>query len=329
MRVRFRGVFGAVTAGALVATVLSATTAQAAAASSCRPRPGSEACLSYLFADGGAHFSAAQWRADIARASRPNQALYAKYKRLFDEAKTAAEKQKILAKYDALAHGSAVGPNTPMPSMRTTYAVCRHLLVSQGYRYAPAMCAPWYANFQVITGWQLQEGNGQVDIEVFGYSRSGGPKETGQIAFLQFPTNPHLPDGGAWTAMDSPLPLIAWFRLVRSQKYDPAMLKVKDTSGGTLATNESLSAAQFLGFWGYGYAPTEFSVEARRLMATAGFNPVEAGGPDVLPGHAWPAFTSRALTPSVLRTAGWEYVNWPERALGGGGLPGLYAHGSA
>lgn len=324
---RGRHLFGSVLAAVVMTTSVGLGAVQVAAASSCRPTPGSEACLSGLFADNGAHFNAATWQRDITAAENPNAGLYAKFEALFRAAKTVAKKLKVEKEYEALTKSTGNGPPTPVPSWTAANKVCRRLLVGQGYKYAKFLCQQWYAGFEVATGWKMQESNGQTTITVYGYTPNS-KLVNGEIAYLQFPKWVQMPDTAAWTAEDSPLPLISWFRVMRSQRFDPGMVHLKSDQGGTLGDNESISAAQFLGFWGYGYSPVFWSTELRRLMTDAHFNPLMAGGPNVAdPAKTWPVWTSRVLNSKVLRAAGWEYVAWPEVAIARDGLPGMYGTG--
>lgn len=299
----------------------------AGAKTGCVPRPGSEACLSYLFADNGTHFSAVKWQADITKAEGTTPGLNAKFHRLITKAKTQAEKTKVVQWFLKAIHGGGTQPGGDVPSWTTANSVCRKLLTGQGYKYARSLCQQWYAGFEVATGWKMQESNGQTTITVFGYTPNS-KLVNGEIAYLQFPKWVQMPDTAAWTAEDSPLPLISWFRVMRSQRFDPGMVHLKSDQGGTLGDNESISAAQFLGFWGYGYSPVFWSTEVRRLMTDAHFNPLMAGGPNVAdPAKTWPVWTSRVLNSKVLRAAGWEYVAWPEVAIARDGLPGMYGTG--
>jgi len=285
----------------------------ASAQGRCVPRPGTQECLARMFADGGAHFNAKAWQRDIAVADGQVGALYAKYKRLFEAAKTSAAKEKVLEEYAKVSADSIAGPPTPVPSWSRVDAVCKHLMTSQGYRYDSGLCKFWWQNFVIITGWQMDRAGGVTKIIVSGYLADEGPVRTTTVATLQFPGAVPMPNTAAWTAVDSPLPLIAWFQTERRQVWNPTVITNK--TDVTVPIHESASAAQFLTMWGWGDAAVEFSSSVRALMVKAGFNPVAAGGPNVVPGAAWPAFGSRGtVTAAQLRAAGWLHP-FPERAL--------------
>ena len=302
----------------------------AGAEATCVPRPGSAACLLGVFADNGTHFNAAVWQKEITVATNPNQTLYKKFLNAFNAAKTTAAKVKALLQYQKAAGVTNAGPPTPLPSWPTANRVCKMLLTTAGFKYHVGMCRNWWGGFPVVTSWQAQIGYPDDQITIMGYSPRARVKEIQEIATFQFPKWVPMPDTAAWTAVDSPLPLIAWFRTERSQRFDYGMVHLYYNSHPTLGDNESISAAQFLAFWGYGYTPIFFSTEVRHLMADVGFNPIMAGGPNVPnPAKAWPAWTSRALDPKVLKASGWLYTAWPEIAIARLGLPGMYATGVA
>lgn len=317
--------FGAAVAAAMLTAGVGLGALPVEAKGACVPRPGSEACLSYLFADNGAHFSTKVWQADILKAEGTTPSLAAKFERLIRRAKTQAEKTKIDQWFEKTIRGSPT--SAVFPSWPTANRVCKKLVTTAGWKYHVGSCQFWYDNFGVVTGWQLQEGNGESVIQVYGYTPRSHLTPGPDLATLQFPGDTKMPDTAAWTAQDSPLPLIAWFNIERRQRFDSGMLHLQSDQGGTVGDNESISAAQFLAFWGYGYVPLFWSNELRALMKDAGFNPIMAGGPNEPPGAGLAPFTSRVLDASVLRAAGWDYTAWPEVALAPIGFPIIYATG--
>jgi len=287
----------------------------ASAQGRCVPRPGTQECLARMFADGGRYFNAKAWQRDIERANGNSPNMIAKYKAKFEallqRAKTQAEKNKLVARYAKLV--GTTSQTTPVPSWSRVDAVCKHLMTSQGYRYDSGLCKFWWQNFVIITGWQMDRAGGVTKIIVSGYLADEGPVRTTTVATLQFPGAVPMPNTAAWTAVDSPLPLIAWFKNERKQVYVPGTTKMINTI--PLGMRESASVSQLLGLWGWGDANVEFSTALRKLLADADFNPVAAGGPNVLPGAAWPAFGTRGtVTATQLRDAGWLHP-FPEKAL--------------
>lgn len=319
-----RHLLGSVLAAVAVATSLSLGTVQVAAATSCRPAPGSEACLSYLFADGGAHFNATVWQADIMKAEGTTPGLDAKFHRLITKAKTQAQKTKVVQWFLTAIHGGGTQPGSGVPSWAMADRMCHKVMPSVGFKYAKSVCQSWYGNFAIVTGWKMWEGDNHTQIDILGYPQAQ-PNDGPNLAVLDFPGWVKMPDTAAWTAEDSPLPLIAWFQTMRHQRFDPGALHLKPTQAGTLGDKESAAATQFLAFWGWGYAPVFFSTGVRHLMADAGFNPIMAGGPNLpFPAKAWPAWTSRALHPVALRASGWLYTTWPEACMSPSGVPILF-----
>lgn len=302
-----------------IAVAIGGGVAQAAVASGCRVTSGSTTCLSHLFRNNGTEFNASVWAQDLSVAQgNASPALLARYRRLFAKALTSKEKRAILARYNRVAHITAKSLYGTFPPISQALAMCRRLLQAAGYRYDKSACEDWYASgFDIITSWQYSGPGSNAGIAVYGFNPNhmNQPQE---IAELQFPGSVPGVENAAWRVVDSPLPLIAWFKAERSVRYEPS------ASQSSLAGKEWPSAAQFLGFWGYGYTPVLFSPEVRRAMKAAGFNPLMAGGPNVPPGRSWPSWTTRSM--ATLRVAGWRY-DWPEAALDVGGLPQLAGHG--
>ena len=298
----------------------------ASAQGRCVPTPGTQECLSRLFADNGVHFNAKAWQADIDASMGTSPGLLAELKKKLAATKG---KQALVAKvvrwFDAATAGNGSGgPPTRVPSWSRVDAVCRHLMTAQGYKYDSGLCRYWWQNFVVVTGWQMDRAGGVTKIIVSGYLADQGPTHTNTVATLQFPKPVPMPDTAAWTAEDSPLPLIAWFNTERRVVW-----KAPGTHGGpvTISDHEMFSVGQLLGLWGWGDANVEFSTALRKLFDDAGFNPVAAGGPNIVPSAAWPAFGSRGLlSAKALKAAGWLHP-FPQVAMDvavGNPLAGLF-----
>lgn len=338
MKIRLRmGGVGAVALAVLVASLIPAVTA--AKAPTCKPTPGSTACLSWMFRDDGAHYNAKAW-AQIVQESvgNPKKAGNAKlrehYQELLNKAKTNAQAIKIVHQYETAIGAANVGKDYGrFWSKAYAYKVCDRSLKMAGFRPGAEICSSWYGSESyIITGWQFVGGatNGVLQVNaIYPNMRfQGGMMPQAGLIEMLVPNGIHAKITPAWHAPDSPLPLIAYFNAERDLRFEGAPSSLTGDNQG-VAHGNAMAVGQLLAFWGYDDAPTVLGKNVLKVMKAAGFDPVMAGGPNVPAGTALPSFGHRPMVgPKTdipgLRAAGWRY-QWPAAILLGDGVPALPA----
>lgn len=280
------------------------------------------AALGYLFRSNGAHFSVKTWERDMASAEGYGiRRLSAEFQTRWHRAKTTSARATVLAWWNRIYNPAKMNAHNlgpVFPPFRDALAVCKRFY--GGNKDWKSYCTHWWGSHAFeVTGWQYMpygESDPTTWATYHGQMAEGGSIEVyGMVYFSKLPADrggnvaAMITDHGAiqlpvdfpqanraWLAPDSPLPLIAFYNRVKHAPDTP--LKAGANSP---TAHEEMAAGQLLQFWGW-TAPTVLAPGLWRVMAAAGFNPVQAGGFNVPPSHRWPAWRSVFWNAKALRT---------------------------
>lgn len=291
----------AATAG--IATLLTALVAPGAGTVAAK----APASLGTLFADNGAHFNAKAWQTAMSAAEGyGNRRLAAELQSRWHSATTRAAKVKVLAWWNTVYRPTTMntynlGPD--FPSFSEALPVCKRFYGAN--KDWKTYCNSWYqSHFFEVTGWQYSPTTG-ISVEGMFYfsalpARAAGNMQNmvSEDGAIQLPVK--FPQANAaWLAPDSPLPLIAYYNGVKNAPTHGVGLN-------SPTTHQVMTASQLQEFWGW-TAPMVFAPQLWRIMAAAGFNPDQAGGPDVPPGAKPPAWSTLFWNALLAKQSGWAH----------------------
>lgn len=292
------------------------------------------ASLSYLFRDNGAHFSVKAWETTMAQVGLGVSAN--KIKSLKAEWKRVGPKQKTAL--NDWVNRVTLGP--VFPPFKDALAVCKRFYGKS--KHWKSYCAHWWGSHAIeITGWQYMpygEDNPAAWASYHGQMAKGGSIEVYAMPYftklpadrggnmqnmvfdhgaIQLPVD--FPQANrAWLAPDSPLPLIAFYNEVKNAPLN-------GTGGrNSPSTHQVMTAGQLEEFWGW-IAPVVMAPQVWRFMKAAGFNPIQAGGPNVPPGTKPPAWSSIFWNVPLASKSGWAHPYMPSTPWGPNNTPPGFA----